>query len=300
MPRVVTVSQAGLSRHERQDLLAPTLERLNQAVSFHPDIVCLPEVFSNRDAENVPGTVTDKLADWARTHSSYVIFGLRTKKGSKNFNSAILLDRHGNIIGQYNKIHPTDDEMQGGITPGADVGPSVFHTDFGTIGILICFDVNWREEWARLKQQGAQIIFWPSAYPAARQLPALALTNEVYIVSSTNAGPSSIYDITGDVLASTGVHQEWVGTSIPLGKRLFETDYNAAKVPDILRDYGSRVEVVWYHDSDWITLASLDPNLAVEDLIKKYGLLPLRQYIARSTRTINEARSKATGPSTGH
>src|SRR5215469_13063861 len=64
MPRVVTVSQAGLSRHERTDLLAPTLKRLNQAVSFHPDIVCLPEVFSNRDAESVPGPVTDKLADW--------------------------------------------------------------------------------------------------------------------------------------------------------------------------------------------------------------------------------------------
>src|SRR5262249_19745830 len=108
------------------------------------------------------------------------------------------------------------------------------------------------------------------------------------------------YDITGDVLASTGVHQEWVGTSLPLGKRLFETDYNAAKIPDILRDYGSKVQVVWYHDSDWITLASLDPQITVEDLIAKYGLLHLRQYIARSTRTIAEKRAKATVPSTGH
>jgi beta-ureidopropionase len=293
IPRVVTVSQAGLPRHQGNDLLEPTMERLNQARSFHPDIVCLPEVFSNREAESVPGPVTEKLAAWARDNSSYVIFGLRTKKGGRDFNSAILLDRRGKIIGQYDKIHPTDDEMQGGITPGADAGPPVFRTDFGTIGILICFDVNWRDGWQHLKQNGAQIIFWPSAYPAARQLPALALSNEIYIVSSTMAGRSSIYDITGEVLASTGAHQEWVGASIPLGKRLFETDYNAAKVPDLQRDYGSKVQVVWDHESDWITLASLDPQLTVDDLIAKYGLIPLRQYIARSTQTINKTRSNA-------
>lgn len=210
IPRVVTLSQAGLPRQQGKDLLEPTIERLNQATFFHPDIVCLPELFSNRDAECVPGPVTEKLAAWARANSSYVIFGLRTKNGSREFNSAVLLDRHGEIIGHYDKIHPTNQEMKSGITPGADVGPPVFRTDFGTIGILICFDVNWREQWQQLKQRGAKIIFWPSAYPAARQLPALALSNEIYIVSSTMSGPSSIYDITGDVLATTGVHQEWV------------------------------------------------------------------------------------------
>ncbi len=289
-PRVVTVSQEGLSRYQGEDLLEPTLERLNQAVSFHPDIVCLPEVFSNRDAESVPGPVTDKLAAWARANSSYVIFGLRTKKGGRDFNSAILVDRQGKVLGQYDKVHPTEGEIRDGITPGRDGDPPVFRTDFGTIGILICFDVNWRDEWQSLKKQGAQIIFWPSAYPAARQLPALALTNEIYIVSSTDHGPASIYDITGEVLASTGVHQEWVGASVPLGKRLFETDENAAKIPELQRVYGSKIQVVWYHESDWLTLASLDSNLTVEELIAKYRLVPLSDYIAQSARIITQAR----------
>jgi len=293
IPRIVTVSQAGLLRRAGSDLLEPTLERLNLARSFKPDIVCLPELFSNRDAEIVPGRVTDQLATWARTNSSYVIFGLRTKKAGRDFNSAILLDRKGKVVGQYDKVHPTEDEIQNGVTPGADASEPVFRTDFGMIGIQICFDVNWREGWQRLKQHGAQIIFWPSAYPAARQLPAMALSNEIYIVSSTVSGQSSIYDITGEVLASTGVHQEWVGAAIPLGKRVFETDYNAVKIPDLQRDYGSKIQVVWYHDSDWITLASLDPNLTVEELIGKYGLVPLREYISRATRTINAAKSKA-------
>jgi len=290
--RVVTVTQDGL-QHDTKDLLEPTVARLDRAGSFHPDIACLPEMFSNRGPEPVPGPVTERLSAWARQHSSYVVFGLRTKKGDRVYNSAILLDRKGQIIGQYNKIHPTEDELKDGTTPGEDIDPPVFKTDFGTIGIQICFDVNWREKWRRLKEQGAQIVFWPSAYPAARQLPALALVNEYYVVSSTMSGAAHIYDITGQVLAASGKYQDWAEAAIPLGKRLFEVDYNSSKAQEIQQKYGSRVEVNWYHDSDWFTLASLAPDLSVEDLIREYGLTPLDEYIARATKVINQARASA-------
>jgi len=292
--RVVTISQAELIR-DKNDLLEPTLERLNRAASFHPDIACLPELFSNRPAEPVPGPVTERMAGWAREHSSYVIFGLQTQRGGRVYNSAILIDRQGRIVGQYDKIHPTDGEIKGGTTPGDESGPPVFQTDFGTIGIQICFDVNWREEWLHLKQRGAQIVFWPSAYPAERQIPALALVNEFYVVSSTMRGASHIYDITGQDLASSGAYQPWAGAALPLGKRLFETDYNAKKVPDIEQKYGSRVQVVWYHDSDWLTVASLDPTLTMEDLIAEYGLIPLDAYIQQSSKLIDQTRARAEG-----
>jgi predicted amidohydrolase len=290
--RVVTISQEGL-KFDTHDLLEPTMARLNRAASFHPDIACLPEMFSNRAPEPIPGPVTEKLAAWAREHSAYVIFGLRSKKGGRVYNSAILLDRTGQIIGQYNKIHPTEEELKDGTTPGEDVDPPIFKTDFGTIGIQICFDVNWREKWRRLKEQEAQIVFWPSAYPAARQLPALALSNEYYVVSSTNDGAAHIYDITGEVLAATGKYQDWGGAALPVGKRLFEVDFNASKAQEIQQKYGSRVQVTWYHDSDWFTLASLDPQLTVAGLIAEYGLTPLDDYIGRATKEINQARAEA-------
>jgi predicted amidohydrolase len=252
-------------------------------------------MFSNRDPETVPGPVTERLSAWAREHSSYAVFGLRTKKDDRVYNSAILLDRKGQIIGQYNKIHPTEDELKDGTIPGEDVGPPVFKTDFGVIGIQICFDVNWREQWRRLKEQGAQIVFWPSAYPAGHQLPALALLNEYYVVSSTMSGAAHIYDITGEVLATSGKYQDWAGAAIPLDKRLFEVDYNTSKAQEIQQKYGPRVEVTWYHDSDWFTLASLDPGLSLGDLIREYELVPLDEYIARATKVNNQARAAAEG-----
>jgi S-adenosylmethionine:tRNA-ribosyltransferase-isomerase (queuine synthetase) len=62
---------------------------------------------------------------------------------------------------------------------------------------------------------------------------------------------------------------------------------------EIQQKYGSKVQVTWYHDSDWFTLASLDPELSVEDLIARYGLLPLDDYIARSTKEQDHARAEA-------
>ena len=290
--RVVTVSQDMLQGRSPDELVSSTLERLNQAASFHPDIACLPELFTRKAAEPVPGPTTERLSAWARTHSSYVLFGMKTKTDGKVYNSAILIDRQGRIAGQYNKIHPTETEIQEGTHPG-DTELRVFETDFGTIGIQICFDVNWWDNWKRLKQSGAKIVFLPSAYPAATQLAALALTNQFYIVSSTNAGPSKIFDITGRVLATSGKHEPWASAALPLGKRLFETDFHTGKARQIQQKFGSRVEVVWYNEDDWFTLASLDPELTTEEVIAEFALTPLDDYRARATRVIDGARAGA-------
>jgi beta-ureidopropionase len=288
--RVVTVSQAGLQR-EGNDLLEETMTRLNQAASFQPDIACLPELFSNRPPEPIHGPVTEKLAAWAREHSSYVVFGLKAKMGDGVHNSAVLIDRGGQILGQYSKIHPTEGELSEGTIPG-DL-PVVFETDFGTIGVQICFDINWWDTWKRLKQKGAKMVFFPSAYPAARQLSALALMNQYYVISSAMRGSSKIYDVSGEVLATSGNYQQWAGATIPLDKRLFEIDFHVQKVRQIQQKYGSKVEVVWFHDDDWFTLASLDPDLTVEDIITEFGLTPLNDYRLRAGEAIDKARTNA-------
>jgi len=57
----------------------------------------------------------------------------------------------------------------------------------------------------------------------------------------------------------------------------------------IQQKYGSGVEVVWYNEDDWFTLASLDPELTLEEVIAEFGLTPLDDYRARATRAIDSA-----------
>jgi beta-ureidopropionase len=288
--RVVTVGTERLNPSPKGGLLQAAIERLDEAAAFQPDIVCLPELFARSEAEPVPGPVTTRLGEWARNHSSYVIAGVKTLVNGRVYNSAVLLDRRGRLVGQFDKIHPTEPELEQGTTPGRP-DPPVFETDFGVIGIQICFDVNWWENWKRLKEKGARIVFFPAAYPAALQLSALALTNEFFVVSSAGSRASRIYDITGRVLAESGYYRQWAGAVLPLGRRLYEIDFHVQKVRKIEQKYGPKVAVDWYHDDSWFTLASLDRDLTVEDIEKEFGLTPLRDYRVRAAKAI-EAASK--------
>ena len=104
---------------------------------------------------------------------------------------------------------------------------------------------------------------------------------------------SSIYDITGDRLATTGEYQQWAGEVLPLGKRLFEIDFHVGKMRQISKKYGPKVRVTWYHDDDLVTLASLDPEVTVEDLIREFDLTPHPAYIRRAEKAQDGRRPAA-------
>lgn len=290
--RVMTVSQEGLRQPPGAATVEATLALLQQASTFRPDIVCLPEAFSRGDDETLAGPTIKRVGAWARQQGCYVICPLHLKDGERKYNSAVLLDRQGEVVGRYDKIRPTEDELKAGIWPGAK-DPPVFRTDFGLIGIQICFDVNWTEQWQSLKQKGAKLVFFSAAYPAARQLAALAWQNQYFVVSCSRTLSSSIYDITGDRLASTGKYQPWLARELPLDKQVFEVDFHVEKMKQIEQKYGSRVKVTWYHEDDLITLASLDPDLIVADLIKQYGLTPHPAYMQRAQQAQDALRGPA-------
>ncbi|MGD9329534.1 MAG: carbon-nitrogen hydrolase family protein, partial [Cyclobacteriaceae bacterium] len=154
------------------------LERMEKAAGSEPDIMCLTETFDTSyvdeqksyaeiaEDENNPGPVTSRVADFANKYNCYVICPIITKKDGRFYNSALLIDRQGDIAGAYHKVHPVDTEIKNGegIIPGP-LRPPVFETDFGKIGMQICFDANWFESWAHLKDDGAEIIFFPSQFP---------------------------------------------------------------------------------------------------------------------------------------
>ena len=191
-------------------------------------------------------------------------------------------------MGDYEN-RATENELEDSICPGV-LNPPIFKTDFGTIGIQLCFDVSWRGQWNHLKEMGADIIFFPSAYPAHRQVTTLAWLNQCYVVSSTITRQASIYDISGDIISQTGQYQHWAGAVLPLGKRMFEIDFHIKKMREIQSKYGQKVELNWFHNDDLVSLASLDPELSVEDLIQEYELTPHSAYIQRARNAQDKQR----------
>lgn len=187
------------------------------------DLVCLPENM-NVDGvegdhwkmlETIPGPTTQRLAEKARQYHMYICASIAERDGDVRYNTAVLLDREGRLVGKYRKTHLTTGEhLISGISEGAEF--VVCDTDFGKVGLMVCYDYQFPEVARILALKGAEIIAMPIAADGREQvvvdgesegslweplMRARAVDNNVFIVASVNFGRSMIVAPNGEVLA---------------------------------------------------------------------------------------------------
>ena len=310
MPRKIWLSTIAFLKSGSPASIEANVERaerlLEQGCAVRPDIVCLPETFAyvgltlraEDKAEPVPGPITDMAARMARRYETYLICPLLQKREGKVYNVAVLLDRRGRVQCIYEKVRPvtsTSDytELERGVMPGQ--APQVFDTDFGRIGILICFDITFPEEWARVKEMGAEIVFWPSAYNGGFPLQVYAAHHRYYVVSAVQSERAKIIDITGQVLAETDHFSPVISRQIDLEKRLYHLDFNGIQIPAIRAKHGRDVSVVSRRDDALMTVESHREDLTVADIEAEFGLEPLDAYRERN-RSLHEALRQGKSP----
>ncbi len=276
---------------------------IDVAALYRSDIICLPETFAcvnvphsraEEVAEPVPGPITEMAMDSARKHSVNIICPLLEKRGNRVYNSAVVIDRQGHVVGIYEKVHPVTTtfdftQFEHGVTPGQE--PKVFDLDFGRIGVMICFDILWGRQWSQLAEMGAEIVFWTSAYDGGFHLRALAWDNHYCVVSAVLSSHAGIIDMTGEVLAETESPQAVIGMEINLEKKLFHTDFNGSQIPAIREKYGRDVTIRRHHREGVMTVESNRPGLSIEDLMAEFDLELIPDYVARHERA--EALTRA-------
>jgi predicted amidohydrolase len=202
------------------------------AAAQKPDIICFPEgmtVVGTKKSyieasETIPGPTTEKLGALAKELNSYIVAGLYERVAPAVYNTAVLIDRQGKVVGRYRKTHLPREEWEAGLTPG-DSYP-VFETDFGKVGLLVCWDVQFPEPWRALGLQGAELILLPIWGGNETLLRARAIENHAFVVSSSYDMISCVVAPNGDILteatkaspvATADVHldrkiyQPWVG-----------------------------------------------------------------------------------------
>lgn len=280
---VATLTQYHLKGNTVDEVIANTLKTMESVTSYQPDVICLPEVFHvsglprslpvSETAEKPIGHLTRPLADFAKRFRCYVIAPIYTEDKGRYYNSAVLIDRDGNLAGVYHKIRPTHGEItESGLSPGPQ-DPPVFQTDFGKIGIQICFDIEWPDGWRKLKERGAEIVFWPSAFAGGRKINHMAWANQYPVVSSTRKGTSKICDATGESVAESGLYSRW-GVCAPLNleKAIIHSWPYAYRFPEIHAKYGDRVRTFTLHEEEISVLESRSPELKVADIMKEFDI----------------------------
>ncbi|MFA5534353.1 MAG: carbon-nitrogen hydrolase family protein [Mariniphaga sp.] len=284
---ITSVSQEGLTATSPEAMINQLYKLLESKTIYQPDIVCLPETFTTA---NISTTVTseqkkqasayalEKFSQFAKQHGCYVICPVITQENGKSYNSGVLFDRSGKQVGEYHKIHLTEGEISRGLTPGS-LDPPVFKTDFGTIGIQICFDMVWDDGWAKLKEKGAEIVFWPSAYGGGNSINNKMWNHHYIVVSSTRKGAAKICDIDGNEPAGTGFWDpNFLCGPVNLNKEFLHCWPYVRCFDEIKQKYGRDVRITLFHDEEWSIIESLSPDIPIKQIMKEFQLKSYQEH----------------------
>ncbi len=148
-------------------------------------------------AETIPGPTTRALEELAASTGAVIVAGLAEKSGTKLYNSAVVVGPEG-ILAHYRKLHLFGDEKKV-FAPG-NLGLPIAETDFGPIGVCMCYDLRFPEVVRLLALRGAELVCAPSAWvhgfdPRPGEIPGQvqgalvqANLNQVFIACASQVG----------------------------------------------------------------------------------------------------------------
>jgi predicted amidohydrolase len=172
MPRKglkVGLGQVRVAMGDKKANVAELLRAVQAAARARCDVVVLPECslagwLSARApsaSEPIPGPLTRTFQNAARRHRMSIVLGLEERDGDRIYNSAVLIDRHGELVAKHRKI----DELEIGLrlyTRGRSL--AVFDFEGRPAALSICAD-SWKPTITdALYGMGARLIFSPSAW----------------------------------------------------------------------------------------------------------------------------------------
>lgn len=233
----------------KKENLKKACSMIAQSISNDVDFIVLPEMFNcpySNDkfieyAEPKEKSPTlETISSLAGKNNVYILAGsIPEKEDEKLFNTSYLFNRDGEIIAKHRKMHLFDIDVKDKITfKESDVltagdNFTIADTEFGKIGIGICYDVRFPELARIMVENGASILFYPGAFnmttgPAHWELlfRSRALDNQVFCVGVAPAlnkdasyhsyGHSIIANPWGEVISQAGEKEELIISEIDL------------------------------------------------------------------------------------
>ena len=223
--RLATVNHYPRGTTSVEDNLDRFGKLVDEAARQKADLVCLPEAMTKvgngkscaEVAEAIPGPSTKFLGELAARHRIWIGAGLYERDGARVYNTAVLIGRGGALAGKYRKVCLPDEEIDAGVTPGKEY--PVFDTDFGRVGMMVCWDVHFPEVARELASRGAEVLLLPIWGGKETLAQARAMENQVYVVASGFNFKTGIFDREGKRIADATKDPEVLTVEVDLNER---------------------------------------------------------------------------------
>ena len=250
MPITIAATQMACS-WDIQANIKKAVNLVHKSADLGAQIILLQELFETPyfciNTKNEHFDLAKKLSDQptikkmqaiAKEREVVLPISFFEKSGLVYFNSIVVIDADGSIIGHYRKSHIPDFplyEEKFYFTPG-DTGFRVFDTKFAKIGIGICWD-QWFPEAARVMAlMGAELLLYPTAIGSELDKPDLdsknhwqntmrghAAANIMPVIASNRIGQESSNDLSMEFYGSSFISNH-------LGELVSEADRESEKI----------------------------------------------------------------------
>lgn len=158
-PRIALAQIRYFDIHKKHNL-DKIIHFIKEASKVKADIVCFPESSILSDSYlTFSHTILKEIKQACKKNNIWCIINEVFIHNKEKYNIAILIDRKGKIRGRYKKKNPIGER---GVVPGTKV--NVYSTDFGKIGIAICWDLAFPEIFKKMKDSGAKLVLCPSQW----------------------------------------------------------------------------------------------------------------------------------------
>lgn len=251
---------------EIEETLAKTEKMLREAAENGAQVAVLPELFCCRYRNAAfrefstrgSGDVVELLRDCAKRYSLLLVGGsVPEVEDGRMYNSAYVFDRHGEQLAKYRKLHLFDVDLptlrsceSDFFTPGDSL--CVFDSEFGRMGLAICFDLRFPEEFRALAMRGAELVFLPAQFTSTTGprhwealLHARAMDNQIFMAGCGAAtderirwrswGHSMLVDPYATTLCEGGSGEEIIYSEVDLS-RVDEVRRSLPVLPQLRRD----------------------------------------------------------------
>lgn len=194
---------------DKEKNLRHAAELIDEAVRVGARVICLPEIWNSpydiklfgARAEPDGGPSTALMSGLAGIHGIYLIGGsIPESADGRIYNTSYVFGPSGEMIAKHRKAHLFDVDIERGVrfkesevfSPGE--GITVFDTEFGRMGLAVCFDLRFPGMFKEMAGAGAHIVFLPASFnmttgPAHWDtlIKARALDNQIYLAACSPA-----------------------------------------------------------------------------------------------------------------
>ncbi len=241
MKLTITLAQIDIIFGNPEANFAKVADSAEEAARRGSNWLVVPELWSTAyDLENAASYATgtdsgifSQVAELARKHQLHIVGSCLSKIGDGNFgNTATWHDPTGAQLGQYSKLHlfRLMDEHKY-LTGGP--GPTLIDSEWGKVGMGICYDLRFPELFRHYALQGATMAVLPSEWPHPRLmhwrtlLRARAIENQMFMIACNRVGTagdtvffghSAIIDPWGETVIEGGEGEMLLTAEIDFGR----------------------------------------------------------------------------------